>query len=466
MDPKELLKMLDLDGKPPDAPTESGVVASAAAEHVTPPDAGPTALEIDAWGLRRGRDLVAESDRLRKSDTDEFAAADFFACAFDTDPRLVEACADARRHRFVSQLMDTPEYRVLHAATRLDDTAAGIAAAHFAEQFAALKSEDAKERGGGETAGCGDALADEMATLRAVGRAVAAAGKEVGELHEAAAALGLGPGSPGASDPGAVAALFKRVRNDPGLRRICELAGRFRRVAQSRQRQKTAHGLDDVVGVEPGGDVARLLPSELVRLVVPELELDALRRIVEREAMCREYHAVEPVGKGPVIVSVDESGSMSGEKVHTAKALALALAWVARRQRRWCGLAAYSGDSGERLLSLPPSRWDESALCDWLSAFIGHGSDLDVPVREMPRMYADMKAPPGVTDLVMITDAKVRIPAEVRDRFDAWRRSARARVVSLVLGSAPGDLALVSDECHQVQTLDPGSDAVGRVLSL
>jgi len=107
---------------------------------------------------------------------------------------------------------------------------------------------------------------------------------------------------------------------------------------------KATHGLDDVVGVEPGGDVGRLLPSELARLMIPELELDTLRRIAERQALCREHHATESVGKGPIIVSIDESGSMEGEKAHTAKALALALAWIARRQRRWCGLVAYSGD--------------------------------------------------------------------------------------------------------------------------
>jgi len=55
----------------------------------------------------------------------------------------------------------------------------------------------------------------------------------------------------------------------------------------------------------------------------------------EHQALCREHHAVEPAGKGPVIAVVDESGSMQGAKAETAKALALALAWVARRQRRW-----------------------------------------------------------------------------------------------------------------------------------
>jgi uncharacterized protein with von Willebrand factor type A (vWA) domain len=423
-----------------------------AAVTAPPTGASPTALEVDAWGLRRGRDLVAESDRLKKAGTDAHAAADFFASAFDPDPRLVAACADPRRHQFLAQLLDTPEYRALHAATRLDDTAAAIAATHFAEQFADLtKSGVTEDAGGAAAAG---APAAELATLRAVGRAVADAGKEVAELHEAAGALGMGPGAPGSNDPKAVAALFRRVRGDPVLRRVCELAGRFRRVAQSQQRLKTTHGLDDIVGVEPGGDIGRLLPVELARLTVPELEVDTLRRIVERQAQCREYHAVEPAGKGPVIIALDESGSMSGEKIHTAKALALALAWVARRQRRWCALVAYSGDSGERLLALPPC------------AFISQGSDLDVPVRELPRMYAELKAPPGATDVVFVTDARCRIPADVRGAFLAWKAVARARLVTLVIDNVPGDLAHVSDEVHAVRSLAPESDAVGRVLAL
>src|SRR5205085_9702262 len=167
------------------------------------------------------------------------------------------------------------------------------------------------------------------------------------------------------------------------------------------------------------GDPGRLLPHELVKLAVPEFELDALRRLVERQCQCREYSATEPVAKGPIVVAVDESGSMEGEKAHTAKALALALAWVARRQRRWVALVAYSGDSGERLLALPPSRWDEAALMDWLAEFIGRGSDLDVPVRELPRYYAELRAPRGVTDVLFLTDAKCRLPAAVRDTFRA-----------------------------------------------
>ncbi len=117
---------------------------------------------------------------------------------------------------------------------------------------------------------------------------------------------------------------------------------------------------------------------------------------------------------------VDESGSMEGERAHTAKALALALAWVARRQRRWCGLVAYSGDRGERLLALPPGRWDESALCDWLSAFIGAARRSTCRSARCPDYYQRLGAPAGITDLIFVTDAQARIPDELRIQFGEW----------------------------------------------
>lgn len=471
MDPNELLQMLDLNGKParpPDPALPITPVETLQRESTQPRSL--TALEVDEWGLRRGRDLVGESERLQKSGTDAFAAADFFAAAFEPDPRLAEGCIDPRRHQFLAQLLDTSEYRALHTQTQLDDTAASIAAGHFAEQFAQLKKEDAREKpSGSSSAGStsGDAdLVREVSALRAVGRAVTEAEKEVSELQESAAALGMGPGEPGSNDPKAVAELFKRVRSNPHLKKICDLAGRFRRVAQSKQRLRVLHGLDDVVGVEFGGDVGRLLPSELVKFVVLELELDTLRRLAERQLLCRDVRAVEPVGKGPILVCCDESGSMQGPKAHAAKALALALAWVARRQRRWVGLCAYSGDTGERILALPPTRWDEAALCDWLTAFIGGGSEIDVPVRELPRIYREIGAPVGKTDVVMVTDCKCRLPTTVRESFNTWKTSASARVLTLVVGDTPGDLEHVSDEIFRVPSLDPSGDAIGRILSI
>ena len=456
MNAKDLLSLLDLKGESKTGPPT--VIGLREGEAKASTVASPTALVLDAWGLRRGRDLVAESERLKTTGTDEFAAADFFAAAFEPDPQLLDECLDPLRREFLAQLFQTPSYQSLHAATRLDDTASSIAAAHFADEFHKLQHDTASSPT--------DTIGREMAVLRAAGRALKKAESEVEELQDAASALGLGPGAPGSNDPGRIATLFRRVRSDATLRRICELAGRYRRVAQSRQRRKVRHGLDDVMGVEMSGDIARLLPMELARLADDEFELDALRRLVERQTMCREHHGMEPVGKGPILCVVDESGSMEGEKCHTAKALALALAWIARQQRRWCGLIAYSGDTGERLLALPPGRWDEAALCDWLSAFLGGGSSLDVPLRELPEFYERIGAPRGITDVVILTDAQCRVPAADRDAFLRWKASLPVRVLTLVIDNPPGDLAALSDEVYTVASLAADGEAIGRVLSV
>lgn len=478
----ELLKMLDLAGSEA-APqgTPLSVMASEAAATPTVPRSS-TALQLDGWALRRGEDLLRESERLQTCLADfggwqqqSHAVADFHGAAFEYEPQLNETCDDELRGEFLRQLLETPECHQLRASTVLNPLASEIAAAAFAKQYAELRQErqerqerDSVQGGGGSSpdAASKSGLGDELEVLRHASRAVVEAAEEVEEAKEAAAALGMGAGAPGSNDPKAIAELFKRVRSDPNLKRICELAGRYRRVAQSRQRRKAAHGLDDVVGVVMDGDLGRLLPHELAKLAIPEFEDDVLRRLVERQTQCREYRAMEPVAKGPILVSVDESGSMCGEKAHTAKALALALAWIARQQRRWCGLVAYSGDSGERLLVLPPGRWNEIALMDWLAEFIGCGSSLDVPVRELPDYYQRLSAPAGKTDVILITDAICHIPGELRGPFLAWKQKAQARVISLVIESTPGDLAAISDEIHQVASLAVSETAVERVLSI
>jgi hypothetical protein len=124
---------------------------------------------------------------------------------------------DQQRHEFLAQLLDTPEYQGLHATTLLNEAASTVAATAFAEQFAAQRQEDLKEqddkkdKDNKKDKKDQDELDREMAKLRAVDRALAAAREEVAELQEAAAALGMGPGAPG-SKARAIATLFRRVR--------------------------------------------------------------------------------------------------------------------------------------------------------------------------------------------------------------------------------------------------------------
>jgi hypothetical protein len=61
---------------------------------------------------------------------------------------------------------------------------------------------------------------------------------------------------------------------------------------------------------------------------------------------------------------------------------------------------------------------------------IGRGSNLDVPVREMARINSQM-------------------PADLQQRFVGWKGTVKARLITLVIRSQPGDLARAAQRARR-----------------
>src|SRR5262245_41669457 len=195
VDREDLLKMLDLSGKERPPPQKTTIIASSdtPSTPTTPPS--PTALVLDGWALRRGKELLEGSPLIQGLRLEAEAVADFHAAAFLPDHELAEACQDPARLQFLTQLLGTPDFRALHAATMLREDASEVAAAAFAEQFASLRRDEEIEPGGeeGEEGGNSEESTDgagEMAALRAAGKALSRASEEVEAMNEAAGALG------------------------------------------------------------------------------------------------------------------------------------------------------------------------------------------------------------------------------------------------------------------------------------
>ena len=452
MNNDELNKLLDL---------ERGSLPSLGSEP-TPkvPEASLTALKLDQWSLRKGNELLAESPRLRKLNLSEACVSDLHAAAFLPNPELEDSCKDPLRREFIQELINTPTYQILHEFTKLNGLASEIAAVSFGEQFSLLAARV-------ETSPkLPESKSLDIEIISVASKAAKQAADGVQELESVTQAMGLGAGEPGSSDVNAIATTFKAVRSNSALLRICSLAGKYRQLAQGIHKARLKNGFEEVTGLENGGDISRLIPSELMKLGIPELALDFLRRFAERQCLCREFEAQERVGLGPVVLVVDESGSMVGHRNESAKAVALTIAWLARKQGRWCGLVAFSGGTGHRVLSLPPERWNQVDLLDWLESFLGCGSDQDVPIREMPAIFTELSAPAGKTDLIYITDAELSISQKKATEFKTWKASVQARLISLVLNTDPGDLKSISDEVHVISSLEPNEMGIKKVFSL
>ena len=482
MKTEDLMTMLDLDGgmKAESAdPIEQRQLDAEA-------KVNDTAIEMDLWARRRGREL-AEGDQIISESVglpeaqkagdrayDEAleywgdAVADFHAAAYEPAPELAEKSKDGLRHEFVKQLMETREFHEMRASTVLNPAAAEVATAAFSKQFAVRRAEAIKDQAQGR-----EGSDSEMLTMQAAAQACASAMSAVSDLTDAAAACGLGEGAKGGkADQARIAKVYKKIRTSPNLQRIAKMAGRFRRLAASKQRQKVTHGADEVVGITLGDEIAKLVPSELAKLADPMFYLETARRLFDRQTLCRETRASEPVGKGPIVVTVDESGSMQGIKHETAKALALALAWIARRQNRWCALVGFSGgckiEPGAMVL-LPPKESKEEELIAWLGHFYGHGTDMDVPLETLPKMWPEFVKQGmarGKTDIVMITDAEVHVPDTLKNFFLKFKAEEKVKLTTLVVQGTPGNINCVSDEVYCLPALDADSEAVGRVLSV
>ena len=90
----DLLRMLDLEGKEAPPPNEPLPITPAGEGKRAAP-ASPTVLRLDDWGLRRGADVLRESERLQQClagmhgwEEKARAVADFHGAAFEVDPQL------------------------------------------------------------------------------------------------------------------------------------------------------------------------------------------------------------------------------------------------------------------------------------------------------------------------------------------------------------------------------------------
>jgi len=126
--------------------------------------------------------------------------------------------------------------------------------------------------------------------------------------------------------------LAEKIASNKQMKEIADWAGRFKQIARKKQKSKHSDSMERS-GVTLGNDIERLLPMELGLYTHPITKNDFLRRFVEGQTMQYEQKGHEVLGKGPIVLCLDQSGSM--HKLDTqSKGFTLALMSIARKQRR------------------------------------------------------------------------------------------------------------------------------------
>lgn len=469
--------MSNLDDLFSERPAETSGVLGATegvAAQVAPVSA--TVLDLDRWGLRRGRELAEEWREQDIATHDPELVSDAHGALFEPDPKLSEKPQDASRAAWWKQLMETPEYRNLHNQTMLDPMLSGIAAKSVCDQWMDYAADQPEPEDGDPAPGSDEEpIGDTLKRIRSTGNCLKQAAKEVQTAKDTAEGLGIGLGNGDGTklDQATLMAYFRKIKDSDFLRRVFQWAGRYKSLCQSLQRRKVRHGRDDMVGVELGGDVARLVPSELAQMCcgIEEVELLAMYRLVQRQSLCRQYRGIEPVGRGPIVLSLDESGSMGGQRIEAAKGIALTLAWLARHQKRWIVLVSFGGTRDCEFCAMPPGKWDQDKLLEWITHFYGGGTVPDVPLDVVPNVlwnqFVAQGMPRGRTDHVIVTDGQMYFDEDMTAKYKAWAGREQVKTYGLMIGVGDaGKLAEVCEKTWCVENLDIDTAGISDILSV
>ncbi|MDA9558125.1 ATPase RavA stimulator ViaA [Vibrio sp.] len=198
--------------------------------------------------------------------------------------------------------------------------------------------------------------------------------------------------------------------------------------------EKSEQATDDIVGIHENNDLNKLLPSETIYLSDPELEVIFYKNLVDRRLLnyrmqgktrtLRKVKAQAPdnkeanIEKGPFVVCVDASGSMSGFPEQCAKAMAFALMQIALTENRDCYVMLFSTEHITYDLT-QHNGLKEAA--DFLSYTFHGGTDFTPVIEECIQLMHGEKYKNA--DLVVVSDFMApKQPEDMIDKISALKK--------------------------------------------
>lgn len=297
-------------------------------------------------------------------------------------------------------------------------------------------------------------------------KAVQAAIGEINDANESASPFGFGtePGRDGFVNSEAKQAIAEKVKSYPKLRQIAELAGRFRNEALYVQANKKHPGPDEITDIEMGNDLGRILPSELMKLGDPNLKFVFFKNYLENSLLQYKLESCEKEVKGPIVVCIDNSGSMAGAKEVWSKAIALALCAVAVETKRAFEIIHFDTEV-QRVDVFDTAQVDSEKLTESCMFFSNGGTNFE-PALDKAMEDIKSSATFSKADIIMITDGECDISEKFAESFGAAKQATGCSVYSIVLRSMVGELKKVSDKYLEIQDLRNDADAKETVFSI
>lgn len=198
--------------------------------------------------------------------------------------------------------------------------------------------------------------------------------------------------------------LARELSKNPEFLKIMKWAGRMAMTGRAKARQRRGGGSAETVDVTTGGlsDICDVVPAELLGLVDPDLEILLDKSIAEESLQIEKKRDRDPEERGPVVACVDESGSMDGDRLVWAKAVAFAMFLRCVEENRPFAVVRF--DSGHEIVNFRyprQAKWDD--LERWLKGFRCGGTNIPRALLAADR-FIQNQAGFKKADVLLVTD--------------------------------------------------------------
>lgn len=243
------------------------------------------------------------------------------------------------------------------------------------------------------------------------------------------------------ADTAALLELGDELVANKKLRALSRLVGAFRDYARGLRQHRLERRPAEVHAITRGSDLGHVLPVERSLLLHPVLKLDFMRRLVEGQLLQYAIEAPDNAGRGPLVVCLDGSGSMQGDKEVWAKAVALTLMEIARKERRQMRTIVFSGSRAElrtfdllgprsRRAAAPPPV-DVTRVLEFARYFPRGGTDFEAPLSVALELLQEVELTGG--DIVLVTDGESQVQSVWLDRFLAEKARLKFAVYAVLV---------------------------------
>jgi uncharacterized protein with von Willebrand factor type A (vWA) domain len=275
-------------------------------------------------------------------------------------------------------------------------------------------------------------------------------------------------GSGERSSPGAQIELGKKLADNAKLKKLAQMVGRMRQQALALRRNLFERANEEIYEVGAGAELSRLLPHELLALRHPILRRDFTRRFVEAELLQYALRTIEEKGRGPMVVCLDGSSSMAGDKEIWSKAVSLTLLDIAQRQRRlFRSICFASADMPLQVLDINRRQRyvaDMHKIFELAEYFPGGGTDFQKPLTAALDCLRQSRHRRG--DIVFITDGECRVDAQWLSGFKRAKDELGFSLFSVLIDVGSSSLGVLKDFSDKITTITQLTSEAGRDIFL